>query len=359
MDISKIDKNFSNSFDSDGMRTYDINRPPFSLHGLCREAGEEDFKRLPHSLPGKIGNEAIQALYRNTSGIRLRFRTDSLRVILKCRLSGIGSIPHMPFTGSACFDLYADGTYCNVFRPGIDIHGHYSDNTVENGVYASGYTFKSKQMREILIHFPLYTNVEQVVIALEETARVLAPTEYAVEAPVVFYGSSITQGACASHPGNCYAAMLSRKHSFDYINLGFSSGCLAEEEMADYLSSLRKSVLVYDYDHNASSVEYLRETHEKFFLKLREKESDLPVIMISASDHAFGPEKREIRKNIIQKTYENARLRGDENAYFVDGTQVYGARFASLATVDNTHPNDLGFYLMAEKISAVLDKILI
>ena len=142
-DISNIDKNFANQYDISGMKVYDINEAPFRIYGACREAGETDFKRLDHSFAAALGNTSVSGLYKNTSGIRLRFKTDSARVILSCTMPNRSDIPHMPFTGSGCFDLYADGTYCNVFRPGIDVNGGYSESSVYSGGYTSGYNFKS------------------------------------------------------------------------------------------------------------------------------------------------------------------------------------------------------------------------
>jgi len=120
-------------------------------------------------------------------------------------------------------------------------------------------------MRDILINFPLYNPVDEAFTGLDEDAELLPAAEYAHEKPVVFYGSSITQGACASHPGNAYCNILSRRLNTNNINLGFSGGCHGEDAMAEYLAALDMSVLVYDYDHNAESAEELQRTHERAF----------------------------------------------------------------------------------------------
>ncbi|MBQ7794049.1 MAG: hypothetical protein IJ366_05950 [Clostridia bacterium] len=359
MDISKIDKNFNNYYSYEGMTTHNVNSEPFKLYGLCRQDGESDFKRIPESLAKKVNNNSIALLYKNTSGIRVRFKTTSRRIILKCILPEIAKSPHMPLTGSSCFDLYADGRYCNVFRPGIDINGGYSDNVMGEDGYHSGFTFSDRKMRDILIHFPLYNDVSEVYIALEEGCELCPPDEYKTSAPVIFYGSSITQGGCASHAGNCYPAIISRRLDCDYINLGFSGGCLAETEMAEYISGMDKSVLVYDYDHNAQTADYLANTHGRFFKEIRNANPTLPVIIISAADLAFGEKVREERKNVIYQTYKNALAVGDRNVYFVDGAEIYKDVGADLCTVDNTHPNDLGFWCMANAIGRVVEKILL
>lgn len=358
MDVSKVDKNFSNYYSTEGMNTYNVNSKQFKLYGLYRDTNEYDFKRLPHFFVEKTNNQSIKTLYKNTSGIRVKFKTDSRRIILKCILPNVSEIPHMPLTGSSCFDLYADGHYCNVFRPGIDIKGEYSDNIMEQDGYCSGYTFPDKQMREILIHFPLYNEVSEVYIALEENAEIVKADDYAIFKPIIFYGSSITQGACASHPGNCYPAIISRWLDCDYTNLGFSGGCFAELEMSEYISSLEKSIFVYDYDHNAPTLECLESTHERFFREIRKNNPDLPVIFVSASDFYCGREMREKRKKVIKRTYDNAIAEEDDNVYFIDGTDIYSKVGVDYCTVDDTHPNDLGFYCMAKAISKVIKEII-
>lgn len=358
MDISKIDKNFANTFTYEGMKLYNVNEAPFKLYGLCREEGELDFKRLPHSFPDTVDNPVIKALYKKTAGLRVRFRTDSKRIILKCELPEKANVPHMATTGSSCFDMYVDGHYFNVFRPGIDANGKSTDDKSMDGGYASGYTLKGeKKIREILINFPLYNMVTNVYIGLEEDAQVLETAGYPDDRPVIFYGSSITQGACASHPGNCYIAMLSRKYDFNYVNLGFSGGCQAELEFARYIAGLDLRAFVFDFDHNARSLESLEAAHEPFFKEFRRLRPDVPVVFVSASDHACGLSMREQRRAVIYKTYENAVAAGDKNVYFVDGLAAYQDVGVEFCVVDNAHPNDLGFWCMYQNMIPAFDQI--
>ena len=128
--------------------------------------------------------------------------------------------------------------------------------------------------------------------------------------------------------------------------------------MADYVNSLDFSVLVYDYDHNAPSPEYLGKTHEKFFKKIRSRHPYVPVIMVSRPTANFDDDAR-LRRDIIKQTYENACQNGDENVYFVDGEDFF-KDFCDKAVcfTDTIHPTDLGFYRMAEKIEPVIGRAL-
>lgn len=346
MNIAEIDKNFAESYSFDGLKTYDIEQPPFRLFGLCREAGEKDYKRLPHAVVEEIGNDGYRSLYKNTAGIRLRFKTDSQRIVLTCRLPGFTRHDNMPRTASSCFDMYADGHYCKVFRPGEDL----------SGTYSSEHKFENRKMRDILINFPLYNPVDEVYVSLEEGANITPCDDYKIQKPTVYYGSSITQGGCASHPGNGYFSIISRRMDADFINLGFSGSARGELAMADYIGGIEMYAFVYDYDYNAPTVAHLQQTHEPFFKRFRQYQPTTPVIMVSRANE-IGTEETRQRRDIIRTTYENALAAGDKNVYFIDGSEIYKEVGLDYCTVDCVHPNDLGFLCMANTIGAVLEKL--
>lgn len=357
MKITDIDKNFENRYSYEGMKTYDIEQPPFRLFGLSREPGELDFKRLPHKVLEAVPNDGVKRLGLHTAGIRLRFKTDSKRIILTCELPDLTKFDHMPRSGVSCFDLYADGRYCNVFRSGVN-EGPTPGREEGDYGYSSGYNFADGKEREILIHFPLYNRVSKVYISLEEGATLSACCDYKIQKPIVYYGSSITQGGCASHPGNAYTNIISCRMDADHINLGFSGSARGEKEMADYIGGLDMHAFVYDYDYNADTVEYLQETHEQFFRWFRQYQPSTPVIMVSAANVvANSPEITAQRRQIIRTTYENALAAGDKNVYFIDGSDIYKDVGLDYCTVDSVHPNDLGFWCMANAVGEVIRKL--
>ena len=114
--ITKVDKNLApTEVKWEGMKTWDINQPPFKLYGACRAEGETDFKRLPHEVAAQI-NDGVKILYTHTAGLRLRFKTDSQKIIIRATWDVFTNFDHMPRTGVSCFDLYADGNYANVIQ---------------------------------------------------------------------------------------------------------------------------------------------------------------------------------------------------------------------------------------------------
>lgn len=68
-------------------------------------------------------------------------------------------------------------------------------------------------------------------------------------------------------------------------------------------------------------------------------------------------EDEKIRRDIVKNTYNNAIANGDKNVYFIDGEEMLKIFGGDSGTVDNCHPNDLGFMCMAEALIPCLRKI--
>ncbi len=343
--LEDIDQNFKKkNTDIEGMTAYDISKPPFKIYGL--KYGENGYYRMDTEVTQKA-NDGVQCLNYHTAGGRIRFATNSKRIILTVTMLQVNLMTHMPLSGSSSFCIYCNGEFSGLFRG-----GSYEDF---KGTWTSELILPEGE-KDIVIFFPLYDNVRSVTVSLEEDAEVYEGKEYKNPLPIVFYGSSITQGGCASHPGNAYSAMLSRELDSDFINLGFSGSCKGELPMADYMGKLPMKLFVYDYDHNAPTSEFLRETHESFFLRFRSHNPTVPVIMLSVADGVFGKSEIEKRKEIIKRTYENAKASGDNNVYFIDGQDIYGEIGLRNATVDGCHPNDIGFYAFYKAIRELIER---
>ncbi len=344
-DISQIDKNFKieTKIDKPDIRFYDVLNAPFQVHGVFYENGR--FRRMPEAVAKSV-NEGVYALHANGAGGRVRFRTDSPYVAIHAKMSRVGKMPHFALCGSAGFDLYVKNEYTASFVPPFDITDGF-EKVVELG---------EGKMREITIHFPLYSSVDQLYIGLKEGAKVAAPTPYKIEKPIVYYGSSITQGGCASRPGTSYQGFVSRALGADYINLGFSGSARGEEPVGEYIRGLSMSAFVLDYDHNAPTVEHLEKTHERLFLAVRQAQPHLPILLLTRPKyHLTDVEKA--RLEVVRTTYQNALARGDKNVYFIEGRDLMRLAKGE-GTVDGTHPTDLGFFSMAREITKVLKKIL-
>ncbi len=342
--IEDIDVNFKieTKLNRENIKFFDILKPPFQVYGVFMENGK--FRRIPEKVALSV-SEGVHYLHARTSGGRIRFITDSSYIALHADMENIGRMPHGTLTGSAGFDLYADNNYVRTFIPPYDMKDGY-ESIIE---------FESKTTREITINFPLYSEVKAVYIGLDENSEVREAAPYMNEKPVVYYGSSITQGSCASRPGTCYQNIISRKFHLDYINLGFAGNAKAEDAMIEYIKSIDMSFFVYDYDHNAPDVEYLKKTHEKMFQEIRKNNPNLPIIIMSRPKYYLTSEETE-RSEIIKNTYQNAVLSGDRNVFYIDG-KMLTELCKNEGTVDDCHPTDFGFVSMAKALEKVIEKI--
>ncbi len=357
MRIEELDKNFAvKPFNRDDVTFYDVRKPPFKIYGLYNPETEPAFIRLPLSVSEAI-DPWITSRAALTSGGRVRFKTNSPFIAIRADMPSTEPMSHMPLTGSASFSVYFNkngrSTYYRTYKPPFDtlLAGEGITDFVEF------YDVPEEDMRDITIYFPLYAEVTNLYIGLQDNAVLLPGDTYKREKPVVFYGSSITQGGCASQPGNSYPAFLSRRFDFDFINLGFSGGADASEGITAYIRDLDMSMFVYDYDHNALSVEYLQNTHEKMFRAIRAAHPDMPIIMMSAPN--FDPNRAAWvpRRKIIFDTFMHAVEEGDKNVYFIDGERLFGGDCRDACTMDGCHPNDLGFYRMADAVGATMEVI--
>ena len=343
--ISIIDSNFKieTQIKESNIRFYDVKHSPFKVYGVFYESGK--FRRLPENI-AKTVSTGVYGLHANTAGGRVRFKTDSPFVAIHAKMPAIGKMPHFALSGSAGFDLYYCGEserYFRTFMPPFHI---------EDGFESILY-FGCSNMRELTINFPLYSEICELYIGLRDGAYVGEPKGYKTDKPIVYYGSSITQGGCASRPGNSYESIISRRLDTDYINLGFSGNAKGEREIAEYISKLDMSVFVYDYDHNAPTAEYLKNTHEKMYRIIREAKPDLPIVLMSRPKFYLTDDEK-LRLAIIKETYENAKTSGDTNIYLIDGATLM-ALAKDDGTVDHCHPNDLGFASMAKAVGDLLE----
>ena len=354
MEIAAIDKNLAVSCEitEPDLVWRNIRTAPFSILGIHYDERLGRFIRMPQDKAEAV-SEGVAALNAHTAGGRVRFRTDSPFIGICARMENEPLMPHITLVGQSGFDLYRrteaerKEVYVCSFMPRGGMKTGYSSSCTTDGTLAD-YT----------IDFPLYDGVKELFLALKRDAVLLEPKPYRHMLPVVYYGSSITQGGCASRPGNSYQAILSRRLDTDYINLGFSGGAKAEPAMAEYLAGLKMSVFVCDYDHNTPDVEYLKKTHLPLYRRIRDAQPELPIVLVSAPTIRKRPAEFELRRAVIRETFETALAEGDRHVFFIDGAELFEGEDWDSCTVDGTHPNDLGFYRMALRMEKELSLLL-
>ena len=330
--------------------------PRISVHGLYNYAVEPIFKRMPDDIAKSV-SERVAGLYTNTAGGRIRFKTDSRYLALRCMIPKITQRPLMSLLNSAGFDVYfmENGveTYWYSFYPPIDLSDTH-DECFEGMVW-----FENTAEREITVYMPLYNDVADVFIGIAPGASLEAHRLYTHSAPILYYGSSITQGASVSRPGMAYQAQLSRRFDADFINLGFASGACGEESIINYMATLDFDIFVSDYDYNAPNAAHLRNTHSKLYRAIRNTHPNTPYVMLSKPilNRMSNTQENRERRGIVENTYREALDSGDKNVWFIDGFTLFKGIQPGDICSDGVHPNDLGAYYMANAIGDVFDKI--
>jgi len=365
MNIAKIDKNFDTSFTSpEDLVWFSCLESPFKIYGVVYSEEDHNFHRMPKDIAYET-NDWVGYLSLNTAGGRIRFTTDSPYIVLRVEEPFEEPMSHMTIEGKDGFSIFSDGSFKGSIMPSyrqiLKADPSYGGNgtILFDGMKDIRNEGKEKQLIEIFM--PLYSSVNTVYIGLKKDSFLTEPREYKYRKPVLFYGSSITQGGCASKPGDDYISRLSRMLDFDFVNLGFSGSAKAERTIAEYIASQDPSVFVLDYDYNAPDAEHLKKTHFALYETVRRSHAETPIIFMTMPNYE-GYEKHgwnKARRDEIIKSYEKAKEAGDNNVYFIDcygclGKEVTG----ECGTVDGVHPDSLGFLRMAEYVYPTLSKLL-
>ncbi|MEE0930173.1 MAG: SGNH/GDSL hydrolase family protein [Acutalibacteraceae bacterium] len=332
---------------------HNVRCAPFSLHGLYKPETEPFFHRLPFDV-AVATSEGVDKLSQESTGARVRFSTNSPYIAIRVKYRVVGRSPHLTLVSSAGFDLYIDGEFgsrfVKEFRMPYDMLDQY-----EQIIYLN-----NEILRSFTINFPIHAVIETLEIGLKPDAILEAARPYRDIKPMVFYGSSIVHGTAASRPGYIYPSIISRMLNIDFLDFGFSGQAKGESVLAHWLATLPMSVFICDYDHNAPTVEHLEATHYSMYKIIREKNPELPYIMISRPDYwTQVAEQPHIlkRRDVIMSSYLKARQTGDENIYFIDGLSFFVAPHQYDHSMDGIHPNDVGFLRMADSIGTVIRHI--
>jgi len=307
-------------------------------------------RRLPARLKDQF-RKPVWDLAQHPSGGRLRFRTDALQVGVLAQFPDSSIMHHITAIGQSGFDIYVDGEYVNSAWPAKD------------GAISKTWTVGAeRKIRDITIYLPLYKGVTIKELTLDAGAKIEAPPPFALPKPVVHYGSSITQGGCASNPGASCQAMVSRWLNVDFVNLGFSGNGMGEPALAEAIAEIDASAYVLDFWGNPSPEVY-EAALPPFVEILRKKHPETPILVTSpfyVPGEALGGALAEAqkRKRLIARAFVEQRQKaGDAAIRFVDGLEML-SREQTVGLVDGVHANTLGFWFNAKGLEPHLRRAL-
>ncbi len=312
------------------------------------------FRRMP-LLPAMPFRLEIEALAWNTAGGRIRFRTDSRRIALRGVRYGQDVMDHMPATGSHGFDLYLGA-------PGKERFAGIASTVQGNGNDFEITLWQSKQhlgMQDVTIFFPLYEGIKRLEIGLEANAVLESPVPFGNDPrPIVIYGTSITQGGCASRPSLAWTNLLSLELHQDIYNFGFSGNGQGEPAVAQALAEIANPALyILDYEPNIS--EKLPETLPAFLDILRNAHPTTPILILNS--YRFSPIHHQdflsTNERFIQTEIARRENDGDQRLRFFEGNDTIQP-FGPEGTVDGCHATDLGFYCITKNLARRVKNIL-
>lgn len=325
--------------------------------------GWKDTKSFYDRLPAKaeaLVREPVWNLSHHSAGMCVRFVTDANEIHARWELRSKSlAMPHMPATGVSGLDLYVkspDGKW-KWLAVGRPTKFPVNSVTLVKDI--------PEVMREYLLYFPLYNGVSSVKLGVPEVSVFRNAPAYPKERkPIVFYGTSITQGGCASRTGMVHTAILGRRFHYPVINLGFSGNGRMEPEMADLFSELDPSVYVLDCLPNMDG-QMVAERVAPFVKKLREVHPETPILLVedrTYSDAFFVSSRRQRNmenRRELHRVYSRLKLEGIEHLHYLSGNRLLGDDRDNLATVDGSHPTDLGFLRQADAFYEALKPILL
>ena len=339
------------NFSEDDVDWYDVKE--FGVEGKGWSETKKFFDRLPAKAEGFVRDQ-VWNLSRDSAGMCFRFVSDSPNIYVRYELSRESlSMTHMAATGHSGVDLYAqDGMgidrWVAVVRPGKQ----KMDTTLAKDLAPGS--------RRYTLYLPLRNGVESLEIGVVtgQSFTALSPRN---EKPIVFYGTSIMHGACASRPGMAFPSILGRRLRRPIINLGFAGNGRMEIEVGSLLVELNPCVFVIDCLPNMNEstvsqravplVKKIRETHEKTPILLVEDRS-------FTSTRFFPARKQRHQKNRIalKNAFKELQNLGIKNIFYLDGDNLLGQD--GEAATDGSHPSDLGMVRYADAYEPALRAIL-
>lgn len=326
----------------------------FPLLGKAAPQGTAQYERLPAAFEQKV-RQPVWWLGRNSAGLAVRFRSNTTQVSLRWENLSGAHMNHMTDTGIRGFDLYAleDGQwrFAGSARPG---QKKANEVQIVGGM--------EPQAREFMLYLPLYDGVTKLEIGVDSLSFIDPPQadDPVRRKPLVFYGTSILQGGCASRAGMAFTNIIGRRLHRECINLGFSGNGQLDLDIARLMAAVDAGAYVLDFVPNCN-VEQMQDSMKTFYNILRQKHPETPVLFIEQSmktNARFVPAewKYLARKNeVFDSIYAEIR-RTDKNVRLLKSAGAIGRD--DEATVDGTHFTDLGMMRYADVLTPLLRKML-
>ena len=315
----------------------------FLLEGteIADSLKESRYDRLPLSLKNVV-REPVWNLSKSSAGMSIRFLSNTTAINVKWTVLNDNKMPHMPESGIKGVDLYFNNN--GKFQ--------YLNTAIPSGIESEFLLMQnmSNEMREYKMLLPLYDGLVSIEIGIDSDSQILKADKNMVK-PIIFYGTSITQGCCASRPGMVHTNIISRKLNVDVINFGFSGNGMMESPINELISASDPLLYVIECLPNMSS-EQVTERTIPLVKTIREKHSKTPIILVEnfiydrsvldmKDDEMITNKNKALRDEYIKLINS-----GYDYVYYVEGDNANGDDYEG--TNDTVHFNDLGYMRYAD-----------
>ena len=356
--IAKLDPNMATRDAEANLDWYDATE--LTIEGKAYADVGRFYARLPARAEGVV-RQPVWDLSQCSAGIAVRFETDSTGLALRWELLNEGlAMTHMPATGVSGIDVYAEESPGRWRWAGIGRPEEKDPRDQQRFQQAQSFADLPPAVRRFMLYLPLYNGVEKVEIGVSAGAGI-SPMPPRDTKPVLFYGTSILQGGCASRPGMAYPAILGRRLGREAINMGFSGNGTMDLELADLFGELDVAVYVLDAVPNMG-LEVIDANAEPFVRRLRELRPDTPIVMVEdrTYTHAWiNPATRganRTRREAYRAAYDRLVASGVTGITYVEGEGLLGDD--SETSMDGSHLSDVGFIRMAAALEPVIRELI-
>jgi hypothetical protein len=318
--------------------------------------GEKSYIRFPVKYKTTLRKE-VWELGENSAGVSIRFRTNASTIMVRWTVMGDNELPHMPATGVKGVDLYS---YVNNEWQYVKT-GFPKGKTTEQVLLSKG----DGQFREYLLNLPLYDGVDSLKIGINRRATISKPKEQYLldKKPVVYYGTSIAQGGCASRPGMVFTGILSRKLGRPFINLGFSGNGTIETSVGEAMCEIDAALFVIDCNPNTDK-DLIYDRTIELVKMLKGRKPEVPVLLVEGflnessyfNDPSHGNENIIRKRMELKRAYETLKKSGVSKLFYQKGDGLIGEDHEG--TVDGIHPTDVGMMRIAEALLPIMNKLL-
>jgi lysophospholipase L1-like esterase len=298
--------------------------------------------------------------------LQFRFITNSKNLHFKWKPINVRlAMDHMPSTGVSGIDIYKQ-----------DSNGKWKfrrQGRITDGNKGGSLSISWTPGTPCLVNLPLYNGIKEFTLGIDKDAEIkaLPPRKSGINKPVVFYGTSITHGGCASRPGLAFPSIVGRDLDVPIANLGFSGSGRMEFEMSEHLAAIDASCYVLDCLWNMNSIKagehnadlkgvkpgpdaVVRARYEPFIRNLRAKRPGVPIVMAEQCDvFCEGPNAKD---RYIKKLYDKLIAEGWKNLVYLPKSGMYSGDLEG--TVDGCHPNDLGMMSLSKAFGKAVKEAL-